>query len=53
MTGNKDTPPVRWQLSLNAQIFLGAFLGIAFGIILGHAHLPSQVSSPFFSVLIF
>ena len=30
------------KISLNAQIFLGALLGIVFGIIIGHTHLPSQ-----------
>lgn len=32
--------------TLNTQIFLGAFMGIAFGIILGHSALPPQTSSP-------
>ena len=36
-----------FKISLNTQIFLGALLGVAFGIILGHSALPSQTSSPF------
>jgi Na+/H+-dicarboxylate symporter len=37
------------KISLNTQIFLGALLGAAFGIILGHTALPSQTSSSFLS----
>jgi Na+/H+-dicarboxylate symporter len=37
------------KTSLNTQIFLGALLGVVFGIILGHSSLPSQTSSPFLS----
>lgn len=35
------------KLTLNKQIFIGAILGVAFGIILGHASLPSQTRSPY------
>jgi Na+/H+-dicarboxylate symporter len=35
------------KISLNTQIFLGALLGIIFGIILGHSKLPPQTSSHF------
>jgi Na+/H+-dicarboxylate symporter len=35
------------KISLNTQIFLGALLGVAFGIILGHSSLPSQTASAF------
>ena len=34
------------KTSLNTQILFSALLGIAFGIILGHTALPSQISSP-------
>lgn len=37
------------KISLNTQIFLGALLGVAFGIILGHSNLSLQTSSPFIS----
>lgn len=37
------------KISLNTQIFLGALLGVAFGIILGHTNLPAQNTSPFLS----
>jgi len=38
------------KISLNTQIFLGAFLGIAFGIILGHSPaLPAQTNSSILS----
>jgi len=35
------------KITLNTQIFLGALLGVAFGIILGHSALPSATISPF------
>jgi len=35
------------RTSLNTQIFIGALLGVTFGIILGHTSLPSQTSSSF------
>src|ERR1700733_946273 len=33
------------KISLNTQIYLGALLGVAFGIILGHSTLPPQTSA--------
>jgi Na+/H+-dicarboxylate symporter len=33
------------KISLNTQIFLGALLGVAFGVILGHSGLSSRTSS--------
>ena len=35
------------KISLNTQILIGALLGVAFGIILGHSALPSQTGTPF------
>jgi len=37
------------KVSLNTQILIGALLGVAFGIILGHTGLPSQTSAPLLS----
>jgi Na+/H+-dicarboxylate symporter len=37
------------KISLNSQIFLGALLGTAFGVILGHSALPAPFSSPIIS----
>ena len=41
------------KISLNTQIFFGALLGVAFGIILGHCPYPRKPARHFFSVLIF
>jgi len=38
------------KTSLNAQIFLGASLGVAFGVLLGHSGLPSKTVSPYLSI---
>ena len=35
------------KISLNTQIFLGALLGVIFGIILGHTALPAQTCAQF------
>ncbi len=32
------------KIHLNTQIFIGALLGIFFGIVLGHSSLPAQTS---------
>jgi Na+/H+-dicarboxylate symporter len=39
------------KMSLNTQIFLGAFLGLIFGIILGHSGLAAVNTQPFLSTL--
>ena len=35
------------KITLNTQIFLGAFLGVAFGILFGHTAIPAPSSSSF------
>src|SRR5277367_1950144 len=34
------------KMSLNTQIFLGAILGVTFGVLLGHTALPAQTNTP-------
>jgi len=33
---------MQMKISLNTQIFLGAILGVIFGVVLGHTALPAQ-----------
>jgi len=39
--------------TLNTQIFVGALLGILFGIVLGHSPLPAQAALPYISAFAF
>jgi Na+/H+-dicarboxylate symporter len=44
-----NAPGKTMKISLNEQIFTGASLGIAFGVILGHSHLPPAKVFPWLS----